>query len=63
MALGRYKAGVGTVIDLLNAQSALADANAQRIAARYRWNAAKANLARAIGILEPARLAGSGAAP
>jgi TolC family type I secretion outer membrane protein len=59
VALGRYKAGVGTVIDLLNAQSALADANAQRIAARYRWNAAKANLARAIGILEPSKLAGS----
>lgn len=53
VALGRYKAGVGTVTDLLNAQSALVDAELQRIQARYRWNLSKAALARAIGVLEP----------
>ncbi len=53
VALGRYRAGVGTVTDLLNAQSALADAELRRIEARYRWNVSKAALARAIGVLEP----------
>jgi len=64
VALGRYRAGVGTVTDLLNAQSALADAELRRIQARYLWNVSKAALARAIGVLEPglARRA-SGAAP
>jgi outer membrane protein len=56
-ALARYKAGVGTIIDLLNAQSALASAQLQRIQARYRWNLAKVTLARAIGVLDPALLA------
>jgi len=56
-ALARYKAGVGTIIDLLNAQSALASAQLQRIQARYRWNLAKVTLARAIGVLEPALIA------
>jgi TolC family type I secretion outer membrane protein len=56
-ALARYKAGVGTIIDLLNAQSALASAQLQRIQARYRWNVAKVTLARAIGVLDPALLA------
>lgn len=59
VALGRYKAGVGTVTDLLNAQSALASANLQRITARYRWNLAKATLAKAIGVLEPDLVAGA----
>jgi len=53
VALGRYRAGVGTVTDLLNAQSALAGAELRRIQARYRWNISKAGLARAIGVLEP----------
>lgn len=53
VALARYKAGVGTITDLLNAQSALAAANLQRIQARFRWNLAKATLAKAIGVLEP----------
>jgi outer membrane protein TolC len=53
VALARYKAGVGTVTDLLNAQSALAGANLQKIQARFRWNLAKATLAKAIGVLEP----------
>ncbi len=67
VALARYKAGVGNIIDLLNAQTALASAQLQRIQANYRWNLAKATLARAIGMLEPALLPpaarGEGQAP
>jgi outer membrane protein len=53
VALARYKAGVGTITDLLNAQSALVSAQLQRIRARYQWNLAKADLAKAIGVLQP----------
>jgi TolC family type I secretion outer membrane protein len=53
VTLGRYKAGVGTVLDLLTSQTALANANVQRIQARFRWNVAKVALARAIGVLDP----------
>jgi TolC family type I secretion outer membrane protein len=56
-ALARFKAGVGTITDLLNAQSALASASVQRIQARYLWNVAKATLARAIGVLDPTLVA------
>lgn len=52
VTLGRYRAGVGAVTDLLNAQAALAKADLQRVQARYRWNLAKATLARALGILD-----------
>jgi len=52
LALGRYRAGAGTVADLMNAQSALAAANLQRIQARFRWNVAKVSLARAVGTLD-----------
>ena len=52
LALGRYRAGAGSVTDLLNAQSALAQARTQRIQARYRWNVAKVTLAKAIGTLD-----------
>jgi outer membrane protein TolC len=53
VALARYRAGVGTITDLLNAQSALASAQVQVIQARFNWNVAKATLAKAIGALEP----------
>lgn len=62
VALGRYKAGVGTVTDLLNAQSALVSAELQRIQARFRWNLSKATLARAIGVLDPALINGGASA-
>jgi TolC family type I secretion outer membrane protein len=62
VALGRYKAGVGTVLDLLSAQTALANANVQRITARFRWNVAKVALARAIGVLDPTLVAAQEAA-
>jgi outer membrane protein TolC len=44
VALGRYKEGVGQLLDLLNAQSALATARAQEIAARADWLTAAARL-------------------
>jgi outer membrane protein TolC len=53
VALNRYKAGVGSVLDLLTAQSALADARAQQVMARLAWNTSLAQLARDAGILDP----------
>lgn len=52
VALGRYKAGVGNIIDVLTAQSALASARAQRIQSRFNWNIARASLAYAMGQLD-----------
>lgn len=50
-ASGRYKAGVGTILDLLNAQNALASAKQQRVEAAYNWLIAKATLSYALGKL------------
>lgn len=55
VASGRYKAGVGTILDLLSAQSSLADARQQRISALYNWYISKAALAQALGTLEPSK--------
>ena len=52
VALGRYKAGVGTIIDVLNAQSALASARLQRIQAALDWHVSRASLAKAVGTLD-----------
>ena len=52
VALGRYKAGVGTILDLLNAQSALATARQQRIQTSLDWNIYRATLAQAMGALD-----------
>lgn len=52
VALGRYKAGVGNIIDTLNAQSALASANQQKIRADLSRNVARAALAQSIGALD-----------
>ena len=52
VALGRYKAGVGTVLDLLSAQSALASARLQRIQAQLDWNVYRATLAQTMGALD-----------
>lgn len=49
VAAGRYKAGVGGILDLLNAQSALASARLQKIQALYNWHIARVGLARSIG--------------
>lgn len=52
MALGKYKAGVGGILDLLNAQSALAEAKKQKISAFYSWQIAKVSLAKSIGEID-----------
>jgi len=59
VALGRYKAGVGTILDVLNAQSALANGRLQRIQAMLDWQVSRATLAKAVGTLD-ARLLDSG---
>jgi outer membrane protein len=53
VALARYKAGVGSVLDLLAAQSALAGARAQGVAARLAWSVSLAQLAHDAGVLDP----------
>jgi len=52
VALARYKAGVGTVLDLLSAQSALASARAQVIQSRLNWQTSLAQLAHDAGALD-----------
>src|SRR5262249_23830970 len=46
---GRYKAGVGGILDLLAAQGAFANARAQEVQARTEWYLALARLARDVG--------------
>jgi len=52
VASGRYRAGVGNILDTLTAQSALATARAQEIQARADWFLALAQLQHDIGKLE-----------
>lgn len=52
VALGRYKAGAGIMLDLLSAQTTLASARQQRIQADLNWNISRATLARAMGSLD-----------
>ena len=52
VVLGRYKAGVGSILDVLNAQSALASARQQRIQSALNWNISRATLAQAMGSLD-----------
>jgi len=58
VASGRYHEGVGSILDLLQAQSALANARAQRILARADWLLSLSQLAHDTGALRQA-----GAAP
>ena len=51
VALGRYRAGAGSLLDLLTAEGALADARAQSIQARFSWYVALGQLAHDAGIL------------
>jgi outer membrane protein len=55
VALGRYQAGVGTILDLLTAQTAAASARQLRIAAELNWQVARAQLALALGRLSGAQ--------
>ncbi len=50
---GRYKSGVGSILDLLTAQSALAEARSQEAQARSLWFLSIAQLAHATGMLDP----------
>lgn len=54
VAHGRYKSGVGSILDLLTAQSALASARAQEVQARSNWFQTLAQLAHDTGALSPA---------
>jgi outer membrane protein len=54
VALGRYKEGVGTILDLLSAQSALQSARAQRVQATSDWFVSFAQLAHDTGTLTAA---------
>ncbi|MBM3319615.1 MAG: TolC family protein [Candidatus Eisenbacteria bacterium] len=49
VALGRYRSGVGSVLDLMAAQSALENARAERVRARSDWFLSLARLTRAVG--------------
>jgi outer membrane protein TolC len=51
VARGRYKAGVGTILDLLTAQTALESARAQQAQTRWTWATALAQLAHDVGVL------------
>jgi outer membrane protein len=54
VSMGRYKAGVGSIVDVLTAQTALSTARQTRIQAELGWNVARAQLAYALGRLTSA---------
>jgi outer membrane protein TolC len=51
VARERYREGVGSIVDLLVAQTALANARAQSVDARWQWRTALAQLAHDVGVL------------
>ncbi len=51
LARGRYEAGVGTILDLMAAQSSLASARSQHVKARAEWILARVQLAHDAGEL------------
>jgi len=61
VAVGRYKAGVGSILDLLTAQTAFANARAQEVQARANWFLAMAQLAHDTGALPPPAVSPSAA--
>ena len=52
VALGRYREGVGTLVDVLLARSALATARAESVQARWEWRTGLAQLAHDAGALD-----------
>lgn len=52
-ARARYRAGVGTILDLITAQSALASARAQQAQSRWVWATSLAQLSHDVGALGP----------
>jgi outer membrane protein len=57
VALAQYKQGTNTILDVVSAQSALANARASQASAFQDWFTSLANLAYATGILSPNSLA------
>lgn len=55
VAIGRYQAGVGTILDVLTAQAAAATARQVRVTAELGWRVARAQLALALGRLSGAQ--------
>ena len=51
VALANYEAGTGDILDLLNAQSTLAEARDTRVESKTNWNEGLVNLAYSVGIL------------
>lgn len=51
VAEGRFRAGVGSILELISAQSALASAEQQRIEAHAKWLGARLKLAASVGRL------------
>lgn len=58
VALARYQAGLGSILDVLNAQSAAANARSTAIGARYGWQISRLALLQAVGQLDFGTLAG-----
>ena len=52
VTLGRYQEGVGNIVELLNAESNLANARYQYVQAHFNWRIGKAQLAQALGRLD-----------
>jgi outer membrane protein TolC len=52
VATGRYREGVGTIVDVLLARSALDQARAEEIQARWEWRTALTQLAHDVGSLD-----------
>ena len=52
-ARARYRGGVGTITDLMTAQSALGSARAQQAQARWTWSLTLAQLSHDVGVLGP----------
>lgn len=63
VALARYKAGVGTILDLLAAQAALENARAQVVQARSDWYTSLAQLSHDTGTLSVSDLGSEAARP
>ena len=63
VTLGRYKAGVGSILDLLTSQAALDDARAQRAQAQADWRLALVQLSHDTGTLDVSPPTGDQGAP
>ncbi len=52
LALGRYKSGIGSILDVLTVQGVLATAEQQKVGALYNFKVSKLLLAQTMGILD-----------